>query len=93
MGLWDLFYSGHPPDLAPFSDAFAKRFADYCWTNQWTLGEEGDPLADEHSERVALRDLVKKFIVATEETCSSPRLRMTAKIISAPCADAGVRLI
>jgi beta-glucosidase/6-phospho-beta-glucosidase/beta-galactosidase len=29
--IWDLFHYGYPPDLDPFRDDFAGRFADYCY--------------------------------------------------------------
>jgi hypothetical protein len=28
--IWDLFHYGYPEDLDPFSEAFVRRFADYC---------------------------------------------------------------
>ena len=32
----------------------------YYWTNQWTLGRDEKPLADDDPRRVPLRDLVKR---------------------------------
>jgi hypothetical protein len=29
--IWDLFHYGYPQDLDPWSDEFAKRFAEYCY--------------------------------------------------------------
>ena len=29
--VWDLFHYGYPPDIDLFSEAFPKRFADYCY--------------------------------------------------------------
>jgi beta-glucosidase/6-phospho-beta-glucosidase/beta-galactosidase len=30
LPIWDLCHYGYPEDLDPFSDAFTRRFADYC---------------------------------------------------------------
>jgi hypothetical protein len=29
--VWDLFHYGYPEDVDPFSEAFPRRFADYCY--------------------------------------------------------------
>jgi beta-glucosidase/6-phospho-beta-glucosidase/beta-galactosidase len=43
--IWDFFHYGFPAGLDPFSDAFARRFADYCHATAKYLNHgRGNPL-------------------------------------------------
>lgn len=40
--IWDLFHYGYPDDLDLFSDAFPRRFADYCYAAARTIAARTD---------------------------------------------------
>ncbi|HEY6225544.1 MAG TPA: family 1 glycosylhydrolase [Verrucomicrobiae bacterium] len=57
---WDMLCGKKNPELGGSRAHLDIVGMNYYWTNQWILGRDEQPLADEDSRRVSLRDLVKK---------------------------------
>lgn len=70
---WDMLSGRLHPELGGASDKLDIVGLNYYWTNQWELGRDGVPLADNDPRRVPLADLVRgvwrrygKEVVITE---------------------------
>jgi beta-glucosidase/6-phospho-beta-glucosidase/beta-galactosidase len=57
---WDMLCGRKNPELGGTRAHLDIVGMNYYWTNQWILGRDEQPLADEDPRRVSLRDLVKK---------------------------------
>ena len=57
---WDMLCGRRNPELGGTRAHLDIVGMNYYWTNQWILGRDEQPLADEDPRRVSLRDLVKK---------------------------------
>lgn len=56
---WDIVSGRMLPELGGSPERLDIVGLNYYWTNQWELGLEGVPLADDDSRRVPLADLVR----------------------------------
>jgi hypothetical protein len=56
---WDMVAGRVHPELGGSPDHLDIVGLNYYWTNQWQLGREGVPLADDDPRRVPLADLVR----------------------------------
>jgi hypothetical protein len=56
---WDIVSGGFMPELGGAPEKLDVVGLNYYWTNQWELGREGTPLADDDPRRVPLADLVR----------------------------------
>lgn len=56
---WDMLAGRLYPELGGSPDTLDIIGLNYYWTNQWELGREGSPLADDDPRRVPLGDLVR----------------------------------
>jgi hypothetical protein len=56
---WDMLCGRMSPELGGSPDQLDIVGLNYYWTNQWELGREGIPLADDDPRRVPLADLVR----------------------------------
>jgi len=56
---WDMLSGRMSPELGGSADRLDIVGLNYYWTNQWELGREGVPLADDDPRRVPLGDLVR----------------------------------
>jgi beta-glucosidase/6-phospho-beta-glucosidase/beta-galactosidase len=57
---WDMLAGRIMPELGGSRRHLDIPGINYYWTNQWELGRDEGPLADDDSRRVPLRDLVKE---------------------------------
>jgi beta-glucosidase/6-phospho-beta-glucosidase/beta-galactosidase len=57
---WDMLCGRRNPELGGTRAHLDIVGMNYYWTNQWILGRDEQPLADDDPRRVSLRDLVKK---------------------------------
>ncbi len=57
---WDMLAGRVHPELGGSRAHLDIVGMNYYWTNQWVLGQDEQPLADDDTRRVSLRDLVKK---------------------------------
>lgn len=78
---WDLVSGRVMPELGGRPGALDIVGINYYWTNQWELGSEGTPLADDDPRRLPLAELVRRVwdryrtdIVITE-TSERPEVR------------------
>jgi beta-glucosidase/6-phospho-beta-glucosidase/beta-galactosidase len=56
---WDIVSGRMLPELGGSAELLDVVGLNYYWTNQWELGREGAPLADDDPRRVPLADLVR----------------------------------
>ena len=56
---WDMVSGRMLPELGGSAELLDIVGLNYYWTNQWELGREGAPLADNDARRVPLADLVR----------------------------------
>ena len=56
---WDIVSGRIMPELGGTPDNLDIVGVNYYWTNQWELGREGVPLADDDPRRVPLADLIR----------------------------------
>lgn len=56
---WDMLAGTKFPELGGRREYLDIVGINYYWTNQWELGRDGVPLADDDPRRVPLRDLVR----------------------------------
>jgi len=56
---WDIVAGRLLPELGGAPDKLDVVGLNYYWTNQWELGREGTPLADDDPRRVPLGELVR----------------------------------
>jgi hypothetical protein len=56
---WDMVSGRMLPELGGSPERLDIVGLNYYWTNQWELGREGAPLADDDPRRVPLADLVR----------------------------------
>jgi hypothetical protein len=56
---WDMISGRLLPELGGHPEALGVMGLNYYWTNQWELGREGTPLADDDPRRVPLADLIR----------------------------------
>jgi hypothetical protein len=56
---WDMVSGRMSPELGGSPERLDIVGLNYYWTNQWELGREGVPLADDDPRRVPLADLVR----------------------------------
>ena len=57
---WDLVSGRLHPEIGGCPDALDIVGINYYWTNQWELGSEGTPLADDDPRRLSLAELVRR---------------------------------
>lgn len=57
---WDMLAGKLLPELGGSPEHLDIVGMNYYWTNQWELGHEREPLADDDSRLVPLRELVRK---------------------------------
>lgn len=57
---WDMVAGRLLPELGGAPDKLGVVGLNYYWTNQWVLGQEGTPLADDDPRRLPLADLVRR---------------------------------
>ena len=57
---WDMLCGKVMPELGGSRAHLDIVGINYYWTNQWVLGCDECPLAEDHPKRVSLRDLVKR---------------------------------
>jgi len=57
---WDMLAGRKMPELGGSRAHLDIVGMNYYWTNQWILGQDEKPLADDDPRRISLRDLVKR---------------------------------
>jgi beta-glucosidase/6-phospho-beta-glucosidase/beta-galactosidase len=57
---WDMLCGRVRPELGGSRDHLDIVGVNYYWTNQWELGKDGEPLADDDPRRVSLTRLIRR---------------------------------
>ncbi len=57
---WDMLCGRLAPELGGSRAHLDIVGLNYYWTNQWILGKDEQPLAEDHPQRVPLRELIKR---------------------------------